>query len=171
MKKLIFLIILGTFIPDLFAQNTTVDKLFEKYSGKEGYTTVFISKYMFELFTDLDTGDPESKEALDVMSKLDNIKIIVAEGKQNSQNNFYNEVIKELPVKDYKELMVIQESNQIIKFYIKESNKKISELLMLSGGNDDNVLISILGDIDLKSIAKISRALNIEGMDQLNNIK
>jgi len=44
---------------------------------------------------------------------------------------------------------------------VRESGEgRISEFLMIGGGND-NVLISIVGDIDLKSISKISGGLNL----------
>jgi hypothetical protein len=39
-----------------------IDKLFDKYSGAEGYTSVFISKYMFDMFRNNDAvGKPMQK--------------------------------------------------------------------------------------------------------------
>ena len=43
-------------------QESAVDKVFNKYSGKEGYTTVYISSFMFNLLSSLDTDDPEYNE-------------------------------------------------------------------------------------------------------------
>ena len=41
-----------------FGQNSAVDKVFDKYSGKEGYTTVSISSFMFNLLNSLEVDDP-----------------------------------------------------------------------------------------------------------------
>ncbi len=71
MNKLLFLI--AFIVPATFlqAQNSALDKLFEKYSGADGFTTVYISKAMFEMFADLDTATPaEGDEMQKTLGKL-----------------------------------------------------------------------------------------------------
>jgi hypothetical protein len=149
-------------------QNSAVDKLFEKYSGKEGYTSVYISKYMFSMFSDV---DPENKEFNDLVSKLNSIKILATDENSNLGINFNIEIMKELPIKEYKELMVIKEKDQDLKFLIKDVNGRIVELLLIIGGKTDNALICIQGeDINLKNIAKLSSSMKIEGLEKLEKI-
>ena len=145
------------------------DELFDKYSGKEGFTTVYISKYMFDLFSNIESTDPEAKEMKEVINKLTGIKIISSEKKDESVN-FYKEMKKKIASGGYKELMVVKEENQDVQFLVKDNDGKISELLIVVSGDGDNVLISIQGDINMKSISKLSKAMNIEGMEQLENI-
>jgi len=158
------------FLPLLFivvamnGQNSAVDKLFEKYGGKEGFTTVTISKQMFELFSQVDDKSKDDKEFKDVASKLTSIRILAMEKAGENQINFYKELMKELPVAQYKELMTVKEKGQ------DEENGKITELLMISGGSD-NALICIAGEIDLKTISKLSKSMQIQGMDKLDDIK
>ena len=57
------------------AQNSAIDKLFDKYAGKDGFTTVTISKQMFELFNRVETNSKEDKDFKDVASKLTSIRI------------------------------------------------------------------------------------------------
>ena len=45
-----------------FAQDSPVDKVFDKYSGEDGYTTVYISSFMFNLMSNIDSDDPEFDE-------------------------------------------------------------------------------------------------------------
>ncbi|MEZ5197060.1 MAG: DUF4252 domain-containing protein [Bacteroidales bacterium] len=52
-----------------------------------------------------------------------------------------------------------------------KEGKNIKELLMVVGGQDDNALISIQGDIDLKTISKLSKSMNIDGMENLEEIE
>ena len=148
---------------------SAADELFEKYSGKEGYTTVYISKYMFDLFSNIEATDPDAKEMHDVMSRLTGIKIISSEKKDESIN-FLKEMNKKIASGGYKELMVIKEENQDVKFLVRDNDGKISELLLVVSGDGDNVLISIQGDIDMKNISKLAKAMNIEGMEKLEDI-
>jgi hypothetical protein len=151
----------------LHAQNSPVDRLFDKYSGKEGFTSVYISKYMFSLFSDIKADDDEFGQ---VVKGLNGIKILTTDSPQQGVN-FHKEIMKELPVKDYKELMVIKEKDQDIKFLVKEVGGKITELLMIIGGVD-NALICIQGEnINLKNISNLSKSMNIEGLENLEKIE
>ncbi len=70
----------------------------------------------------------------------------------------------------YEEVMVVKDEGSNVRFLIRRQGGKIAELFLVVGGNDDNVAISIEGDIDMKSISKLSKVMNIEGMDKLNSI-
>lgn len=152
------------------AQNSTVDKLFTKYSGKEGFTSVYISKYMFSLFSEVDDSN---KEMNDVVSNLNSIRILALDQENPIKGlNFYKEIMKELPQSEYKELMVVKEKGQDLKFLVKESNGRIMELLLIIGGEKDNALICIQGDnIDLKKINGLSKSMNIQGLEKLDKIE
>jgi hypothetical protein len=154
-----------------WAQQSPVDRLFDKYSGKDGFTSVYISKYMFDLFSSVEADDPDAKEMQKAVSNLNSIRILsMDEPAKSSGVNFYKEVINDLPVNTYKELMVVKEKDQTLKFFIRENGDKISELLLLIGGTNDNTLISISGDIDLKTISKLSKSMKIEGLENLNKV-
>jgi hypothetical protein len=152
----------------LFAQQSPADKLFDKYSGREGYTSVFISKHLFSLFAQVDMEDKDLEELL---GKLTSIKILSAEGVKDPRVNFYNEIVKELPMKEYQELMVVKEKGQDFKFLIREKDGRIMELLMISGGVDNNALISIQGDINLKNISNLSKSMKIQGLENLDKME
>ncbi|MBN2175048.1 MAG: DUF4252 domain-containing protein [Bacteroidales bacterium] len=175
MKKQIFklLAIVIMTLPVAAIAQSPADALFDKYSGQEGFTSVYITQHMFGLFADIETEEDESG-FMDLVKNLTSIKILTAE-KDSTGNgphvNFYNELIKDFPKNKYEELMVVKKSNQDVTFYIHKEEKKISELLMVVGGADDNALISIQGDIDLKTISKLSKTMNIEGMENLEEIE
>ena len=170
MKRIILLVLFATALFEARSQNSAVDKLFDKYSGKDGYTSVFISKYMFSMFSDV---DPENKEFNDIVGKLNSIKILASDDDHAHDGvNFYQEIISELPMKDYKELMVVKEKDQELKFLVKDVNGTITELLLIVGGKTDNALICIQGDnINLKNIAKLSKSMKINGLENLEKIK
>ena len=64
------------------------DKLFEKYSGQEGFTTVHISQELFDLFADMELegeGDEEIEEVQEMMSQLKYIRILMYEAEEGDQ--------------------------------------------------------------------------------------
>ena len=156
------------FLPWVGFSQSPVDKLFDKYSGKDGFTTIYITQYMFDMFKNVDTDD---KEFAGLVKNLKSIRILSVENKKAvpANLNFFKEIMKELPVDQYKELMVVKEKDQEVKFLIKENLGKISELLLITGGKD-NTLICIQGNIDMKSIAKLSKSFNINGMKPLEKM-
>ena len=169
MKRILLLSLLTFVSCILNAQTSSVDKLFAKYEGKDGFTTVNISRQMLELFGQVDQNSSDDKDFKEVASKLTSIRILAMDKKDPSVN-FFTELMKDFPSSQYKELMTVKEKGQDVKFLIREEKGKISELILISGG-DDNALICIAGDINLKSISKISKSMQIKGMDKLDDIK
>ncbi|MFP4556455.1 MAG: DUF4252 domain-containing protein [Bacteroidales bacterium] len=166
MRYIVF-ILLMVMAGSALAQKSPVDKLFEKYSGKEGYTSVYISEYMFTLFSNIENND---KEFNNVVRGLTGIKILATETPEIGVN-FHEEIMKDFSKKDYKELMVVKEQDQHLTFLIKDVGGKIVELLLIVGGSD-NVLISIEGnDIDLKTISGLSKSMNIDALEALDKME
>lgn len=173
MKRCAFISVLILLACNTGAQSI-IDKLFDKYSGTEGYTSVYISKYMFDMFRSNNTAESASDENMNaVISKLTGIKILVTDDDPATPApvNLYNEMMKVLPSSPYKEIMVVKEKDKNIKFYVKENGNRVAELLMVIGGSDENVLISIQGDIDMKNISKLAKGMNIEGMENLEKME
>ena len=152
---------------------TVADKIFDKYSGTDGFTTVYITKYMFDLFRDANPGGEEDEDMGKVLSNLTGIKILAADDDPATpiSVNLYQEVMKQLPVSQYKELMVVKEKDQDVKFLVREDKGKVVELLMLVGGKDQSALICIQGIIDMKSIGKLAKGMDIQGMENLEKIE
>jgi hypothetical protein len=54
---------------------------------------------------------------------------------------------------------------------IRKNGKNINELLLIINQPKEAGFISITGNIDLKTIAKLSKSMNIDGMENLDKIK
>jgi hypothetical protein len=174
MKRILIFIALFVVPAIIKAQNTPVDALFDKYAGKDGFTTVYITKYMFDMFRSDDIEQKDADEMNKVLGKLNSIKILTVEDSTvlGKGVNFYDEIMKELPREKYKELMVVKDKESNVVFLAREEKDVIVELLLIAGGHgSDNVLISIQGQIDLETIGKLSKTLNIDGMEPLDEIE
>jgi len=166
MKKLVLIFLLAIF-PILLNAQDFIDNLIQKYQGKEGFTTVLINKSLFDIAIAID-DDQDLKKMKDM---IENIRIIAMEDDSIQNVNFYKEVISQLKVNTYVELMKIKESKQDVIFYAKYNNNIIEELLLIAGGNDENAIISIKGKINLKEMASLSKSVHIDGFEYMDKLK
>jgi hypothetical protein len=160
-----------------FSQSTT-DALFDKYGAKDGFTTVHITKELFSLFSEIaeDADGDDVQELKEVVDGLEYIRILMYE---NSTDNKYasestltsfKDDLEDVQLKNFTELMTVREQDETVKFMIRKDGKVIKELLLLINQDDEAGFISITGNINLKSIAKLSKTMDIKGLDQLQKM-
>ncbi len=169
MKRIILSGVVIIFTLMVFGQKSAVDKVFDKYSGKDGYTTVYISSFMFKMLSQLDVDDPEYNEFKKATSGINSIKILTQDG--SNSEAFGKELLEMLPRDEYQEMMVVKDSEEDVLFLAREEGGKISEFLLIVSGGGEDVLIAIQGDIDLESIASIASGLDMPGLENLENLK
>ncbi len=170
MKKIaVILIIVGASATRLFAQGDVISSLFEKYYDDESFTKVSVSSKMFSLFTKIEPGDEDEKEILDAISKLKGLKVLAADSVANPKK-MYDDVVKKVSTSGYDELMEVKDAEENMKFMIHEKGAIIDELVMIVGGKKHFVVISLYGEIDLKNISKLSKSMNVKGMEYLQNM-
>jgi hypothetical protein len=170
MKKLMVGIVMMAVAVAAQAQGDAISKFFSKYQNDETFSQVNMSSKMFSLMANLEVENPEDQEVVNMISKLKGLKILAKEEARNSRE-LYKEALGMIPVKEYEELMSVRDKDKDMKFFIKESGGKISELVMVAGGNEEFMLLTLFGEIDLKQVSKISKKMNIDGLENLENIK
>lgn len=153
----------------LHAQNA-IDKYYAEYAEDPEFTTVVISSKMFELFAKIDVDDPDNKEIVDAMRDLKGIKILTLESDENATNNVdYQDAIRQIG-KEYEMLMSVDSEGEKVRFFILEEGDMIKELFMVVGGQGKLFLMSLVGDIDLDKISKLSKSMDVGGMNYLQNL-
>ena len=60
-----------------------------------------------------------------------------------------------------------------MRFMVKEGNSPeiINQLVLLVGGNDDFVLMDLTGVINLKTIGKLSKSIDVPGVKHLEKLE
>lgn len=151
-----------------YAQTDAIDKVTEKYENEKGVTSVTITKDMFELFAKMDIGsddeDGEEAELMNILKNLKEIRILTKEGDKGLV--FFKEIKSSISTSGYKKMMEVNDSGEKVQFYVVEKDSKIEKFLLLVGSEDESVMIYIEGLIDLKSISKLAKGLNIDGLEK-----
>jgi len=169
MKNLIFILITVCIGFNANAQNDVVTKLFNDYYDDENFTKISVSSKMFELFTEIEPGDEDEKDILEAVSKLKGLKVVAADSVGNSKQLYAN-AVKKVTGNGYEELMEVKDAQEDMKFMIKEKDGIIDELVMIVGGNKSFFILSLYGEIDLKKISKLSKSMNVKGMEYLKQL-
>ncbi|MFN6089490.1 MAG: DUF4252 domain-containing protein [Cyclobacteriaceae bacterium] len=152
------------------AQNDVIAKFFNKYDGDESFSKVSISGKMFSMMANIDGNTEEEKAMIGAISKIKGLKILKKDDARNSRE-LYKEALSMVPAGQFEELMTVRDKDKDMKFFTKESGGKISELVMVLGGNEEFLVMSLFGEIDLKEMGKIGKSVNIDGLQNLDKMK
>ncbi len=128
MKKVMIILAMACFAGTVFAQKDPISAAFEKYDGKEGFTTVTLSGDMLNMFTKA----AEEKHDTTIQSKITSLRILVREkGKSEGTvaPDFKTEVYDKLDKQAYKEMMTVKKSDQNVVILVKENGGRISEIV------------------------------------------
>ncbi len=143
------------------AQEDAISKYFDKYLEDERFTVVYISGKLFEMFKgmDLDFEDEEAEAILEVVEDLKGLRVLTTE---ENAGQFYEEALSIINKNEYETLMEVREGkHEKVQFLVKESDNVMRELLLLVGGDqEDFVLVSFIGQINLDKIGKLQKAFD-----------
>ena len=169
MKKISLIASMFLLSLTMMGQGTVITKYMNQYAGNEKFTKVSVSQKMFSMFTNLEAGSPAEKEFLQAVSKLKGLKVIMADSIPNSMA-IYKQAVSDVNKAAYEELVTVNDARGNLLFSTKESKGIISELIMVAGTKKQFVMISLYGDIDLKTISKMAQQMHVPGFDQLKHI-
>ena len=139
----LYTLLLSLFFVATVAAQTNNDALFEKYAEKDGVTSVYISKKMFQLMPSMMKG------------KIESLQILTCENEslQEQMRKDFSGLIK----KEHEELMRVRDGESKITFYIKQKGELINELIMLSDDEKEFSVIQLLGQFTLQDIQEITK--------------
>jgi hypothetical protein len=151
MKKLLLTIVLTITAAVLYGQKS-IDDLFDKYAGKDGFTTVTINGSILKLAHCF--GDDNEEDALP--AHITEIRILAQEDDHMKVDNFYNSVIDGIDLKNYDEFMRIKKSDEDVRMLVRSDGDRFREFLLIAGGND-NAVIQIKGNMTYAEAKKFSK--------------
>ena len=68
-------------------------------------------------------------------------------------------------------MLQARDNGQKIQFLTKDKGNIIEELLLLVGGENEFVMLSFVGNLDLDKIASLAAKLDIDGAEHLSKLK
>lgn len=123
-------------------------------------------KWQGGLRSDAAASDTDSKDLIELISKVRGFRILSAE-KLNGKI-FYDEAMNTLSKNKYEDLMDVADKDSHTKFMVREKNGIIKELLMLLGTPESFTLLSMLGDFTCKDLNILAEKTNMPRLDEYN---
>ncbi|WP_333601207.1 DUF4252 domain-containing protein [Flavobacterium sp.] len=165
MRKIILLLVVTLTTTTFFGQT-----VFDKFEDQEGITTVIVNKKMFTLLSKMKVEDKESQQYVNLIKKLDNLKVFVtnSDKKSDEMKATSDKYIKTAALE---ELMRVNDKGKNVKIYVKSgaTDSQIKELLMFieGGGKEESVLMSLTGNFDLDELSVLTDKMKLPGGDDL----
>ena len=155
-----------------FSQSQAILDFHDKYKGSGKYLSMRIDGGILNLVSNIETNDEEAQDMLDAISKIEAINVHSI----NREEDDFDEADvakfkKQVQKEKYEELMIVRDGETDVDFLIKEKKGKISELLLVVDEPDEFVIVSISGEIDLATIAKITDNLDVKGSEHLEKLE
>ncbi len=158
MKRIVLLVMAVAFPAFILAQNSAVDKLFNKYSGQEGVTTVSINPELFQIVKALEIEEVEDADI--PFDKIASVKILTIEDEAQWEGvNFYTEIEKDLDVSNFEEVLTVNDGGEMVRIWMKVEDNEVSEFLLIVGG-DDNVLVYITGNFNMNDLEELAESVD-----------
>ncbi len=167
---------------------TTIGQsFFSKYEDLRGVTSGVVNQKMFNMLASMnvEADDPEAQAILDMTKKIESLKFL-ATGDNAISSSLSVDIEKHIASSKLEELMRFKDGDKNVKFFVKSGKDEnhVKELLMhITGLKEvtknanvkvngekreiETVLVSIVGDIDLRQISKLTNKMNIPGGEQL----
>lgn len=169
MKKICVLFVIFV-LPMITSAQKNFEKLAEMYKDKKGITVVQLEKDLIDLYK----KDNLDKESIEVLKTIDRVNILTAStysGDNNSVENHLDAVNKCFALDKYKLIKSRVDKWSFAKVYIKKEGDKVSELLVINSARETTfTLIMLGGKFKLSNLNKLSKALNINGLECLNEL-
>lgn len=157
-SKNIFLILFLCCTSLCFAQ----DKLFDKYADMDNVTSVFISKKMFDMMPNIESG---GLNLMNLKGKINNLQLLTTE-KRDVQDQMRKE-FSGLISKSHEELMRVKDNNTKATFYIEQNGELINEMIMLADTDSNYVVIRLTGKFTLQDIQDVAKSISIHDKKQV----
>ena len=165
LKKLVVVIV------TIFMSNSSsAQSVFDKFDNQDDVTTIIVNKKMFSLMAKIDTKDKESQVYMNLLKKLDNLKVFMTQSDKRS-DEMKAVADKFIKTENLDELMRISEKGKNVKIYVKSGSteSQIKELLMFveGSGKEQSVLMSLTGNFDLDELSVLTDKMNLPGGSNL----
>jgi len=168
MKKFLITVVAALVSNAFFAQSA-----FDKYDGQDDVTSIIVNKKMFQMMgsVKVDANDKETQQYLDLMKKLDNLKVFTTTSTRVSADMKLS-ADKYIKTAGLEELMRVNDGGKNVRIMVKSgaTDSQVKELLMfIEGANKENqtVLMSLTGNFDLSEISVLTDKMKIPGGDDL----
>lgn len=143
--------------------------VFEEYEAENGFTILHLPPVLFKII--LSAADDEEINSKELLNKIDVIKLMFFEEKENTQQMLGLKTSMNGKVKDfnYNLLTKIAEENNDISIYIIEHEKTIKEVLVTIISDKQYIGVNLVGTLTKDDVMNVYKTINMQKMKEFSN--
>jgi hypothetical protein len=165
MKTTIVSIALLFAFTGIFAQNSKLDEVFSKFQGKDGITSIVLTGDLIKFASEMqDSG-------VSALNSITQVRIISLDHAAAQDIVAFENMVKEIPLSNFKELMVVKENQNNIRMLAKESQGRWSDFLLIVSGAKEHVIVNVQGSVSPKELKSLAKSMDVKGMACVNKLK
>lgn len=151
------------FITTFIEAQRSVDALFSKYAGRDGFVTFTMNGDLLKL---IDFCEDDEKI---FPGDISEVRVLVQDDDKFIAVNFFDRVMKDLNINQYEEFMRFRDSDQDIRMLVKSAGNRFRELVLVGGG-DGNFVVQVKGNISYSEAKRFSEKVKEDkGIDIVAN--
>jgi hypothetical protein len=150
---------------------SALDQFFSQHQDDPSFTVVNISPKMFQMLAQFDIEDEDGKEIMELVKGITSLRILVKE--EGDGTKLYDDAFSKISKNGFEELLTVRDGGENVRFMVKEGNSPeiINQLVLLVGGSNDFVLMDLTGAINLKTVGKLSKSIDVPGVKHLEKLE
>ena len=156
MKRILLIMTLSLFLPNLVsAQSSFMNDFFKRYETAEGFSSVSLGAKMMQTMS-RQAAEHGDKGLAVLLEDIQYIRIIAL--KESDGGRFVRDAEAAVAAdRKFQPVTSGSENGQTTKFYIRETALSVkSELVMITYGAKETVVVNIFGVFDLRQVARLS---------------
>ncbi|MBT3385212.1 MAG: DUF4252 domain-containing protein [Prolixibacteraceae bacterium] len=185
MKKLILITLAVIISLPILAQNTAnlFEQLTDKYADQDGFSATMITSDMFDLYLKKRNIEEESP-VFEALKNLDKILVVSQSNftgkiagistddakKENTTNLLHKTILDHYKNGGFTLLKTEKRMGEDVKVYLLKIHDKIQTMALITASSMTTNLVELKGDIDLKTVSELGKALNLRGLENLYKI-
>lgn len=155
-----------------FSITSNAQDLIESFKNQPNVETVAVNKKMFQMMSNvkMDMNDKENQAYLNLIKKLDDLKLISTKN-TTSSGKMKTYVVSYVKTNSMNELMTLSENGSTTIFYVDPNSTKesIKELLMFVSGNE-TIILSLKGSFSLNELSLVTNKMKLPVGNSLNKM-
>jgi len=147
-----------------FAQNSTLEGFYQKYTQFENVTDVKLQGWLLKLASEYS----DEKQANKLLEKITHLRVLVMEEGNLVSPQDYKRLLKNIRSESFETLFEVKEQQQDIALYLREDGDTITDVLVLVNSPDNFVLLSLEGLLKFSDLNDLN--IDVEGMEHLEKL-
>lgn len=162
----ITLIALGMLVSTLSvqAQSQSIEKFFDKYMEYENVTDITLKGWVLKVASNF----TDSKSGKRVLRKISKVRVLTVDERDLVSGRDIRQLINKVRAQQFEDLMEISDKENKVNFLIRETNNRITDVLLLAKSEDSFVMLSLEGLFNFEDLQDLE--LDIQGGEHFKKL-